>query len=264
MAGISALRVGAGLSTVATAQSVQPVVSGFAFEIMTEPLAETESGSISLGAMGYGRMDAVAEGKDVIAIGPGISRHHETVQFVRAIVAKYRQPMVIDADGLNAFQGATSALDGRERTLVLTPHPGEMARLAGLSSPKEVQSDRLGVARRFAREHHVVLVLKGWRTLIALPDETVWVNPTGNPGMATGGTGDVLTGMIAGLLAQFPNDVARAVCAAVYLHGLAGDIACERMGEQALIAGDLIDALPEAFRRVKQWAGEKLVRLSSC
>lgn len=264
MAGIAALRVGAGLSTVATAQSVQPTVSGFAPEIMTEPLAETEAGTISLGAMGYGRMDAVAKGKNVIAIGPGISRHQETVQFVRTLLGKYNDvATVVDADGLNAFEGVTQALDGRGRTLVLTPHPGEMARLAGLPSPKDVQADRLGVARRFASEHQLILVLKGWRTLLALPDGTVRVNTTGNPGMATGGTGDVLTGMVAGFLAQFPDDPVRAVCAAVYLHGLAGDIACERMGEQALIAGDLIPALPEAFRRVKQWAREELVRLGS-
>jgi NAD(P)H-hydrate epimerase len=225
-------------------------------------LAETEAGTISLGAMGYGRMDAVTQGKNVIAIGPGISRHQETVQFVRTLVAKHKAAaMVIDADGLNAFEGSVHLLDGSERALVLTPHPGEMARLAGWPSPKEVQADRLGVARKFAHEHHVVLVLKGWRTLIALPDGTVWVNPTGNPGMASGGTGDVLTGMVAGFLAQFPNDVTGTVCAAVYLHGLAGDVACERMGEQPLIAGDLIHALPEAFRRAKQWAGERLVRV---
>jgi len=170
---------------------------------------------------------------------------------------------VIDADALNAFQGAAEELDGRGRTLVLTPHPGEMARLIGAESAQEVQRDRLGVARRFAREHHVVLVLKGWRTLIALPDETVWVNPNGNPGMATGGTGDVLTGITAGLLAQFPGEVKRAVCTAVYLHGLAGDLAREQFGEQPMMAGDLITMLPQAFKAARQWAGEKLVRLGS-
>ncbi|MFB3813711.1 MAG: NAD(P)H-hydrate dehydratase [Terriglobales bacterium] len=262
MAGIAALRAGAGLSTVATAASVLPTVAGFAYEIMTEPLAETDAGTISLSAMEYGRVDKIVEGKNVIAIGPGISRHADTVQFVRAAVGKYRQAaMVIDADGLNAFEGAERLLVGRDRTLVLTPHPGEMARLAGVASPKEVQADRLKLARKFACEHHLILVLKGWRTLVALPDETVWVNPTGNPGMASGGTGDVLTGMIAGMLAQFPNDTARAVCAAVYLHGLAGDVARESAGEQALIAGDLIECLPEAMQRAKEWAGERLVRI---
>jgi NAD(P)H-hydrate epimerase len=262
MSGIAALRVGVGLSTVATAKSSLPLVAGQAFELMTEPLAETEAGSISPVALHADGFDAVAQGKNVIALGPGISRHPETVSFVRALAAKYPdRPFVIDADGLNAFQGVARELDGRGRTLVLTPHPGEMARLVGAASAAEIQRDRLGIARKFAREHQLVLVLKGWRTLVALPDETVWVNPTGNPGMATGGTGDVLTGMIAGLLAQFPDRVARAVCAAVYLHGLAGDIAREEIGEQAMIAGDLIACLPEAFRRAKQWAGERLVRL---
>jgi NAD(P)H-hydrate epimerase len=262
MAGIAALRTGAGLVTVATARSAAAVVAGFAFELMTEPLGENENGCISLRAMEYGRMDGVVAGKNVMAIGPGISRHPDTVQLVRAAVQKYREPMVvIDADGLNAFAGATAALSGEQRTLVLTPHPGEMARLAGLGSAKEVQADRIGVARRFATEKKLILVLKGWRTLVALPDGTLWVNPTGNPGMATGGTGDVLTGMIAGMLAQFPGDTARAVCAAVYLHGLAGDLAREAMGEQCMVAGDLIGQLPAAFRQAREWAREPLARL---
>src|SRR5665811_2364859 len=125
--------------------------------------------------------------------------------------------MVIDADGLNAFAGHTEMLDGRDRPLVLTPHPGEMSRLAGITI-KAVQADRLNVARSFAREHRLVLLLKGNRTIVALPDGTAWVNPTGNPGMATGGTGDILTGMTAGILGQMPNDAARAAVAAVYLH----------------------------------------------
>ena len=265
MSGLSALRAGAGLSTVATPRSSLPMVASHCFEIMTEPLAETESGTISPRAAGKedGQLDSILKGKDVVAIGPGVSRHPETAEFVRAAVSRCKSPMVIDADGLNAFEHRTDALDGRERTLVLTPHPGEMARLAGLASPKEVQRDRLGVARRFAREHRLILVLKGWRTLVAFPDETVWINPTGNPGMASGGTGDVLTGIMAGLLAQFPDDVARAVRGAVYLHGLAGDIAREHVGEKSLIAGDLITYLPEAFRRAQEWSTEKLVRLGS-
>jgi len=262
MAGLAALRGGAGLVTVATSHSAAAVVAGFACELMTEALGENETGSISLGAMEYGRMDGIVEGKNVVAIGPGISRHPDTLLFVRAAVQKYRQPiLVIDADGLNAFERATGLLDGRGRTLVLTPHPGEMARLAGLPSAREVQADRIGIARRFAAQHQVIVVLKGWRTLVALPDETVWVNPTGNPGMATGGTGDVLTGLIAGLLAQFPQDPARAVCGAVYLHGLAGDLARDAVGEQCLIAGDLIAEFPQAFRRARDWATEPFARL---
>ncbi len=248
MAGMAALRAGAGLSTVATPRSVLPMVAGFAPELMTEALAETDAGSISLSAREYGRLDAIVNGKTVLAIGPGISRNPDTVQFIRAIVSAYPQPLVIDADGLNAFEGCADRLDGRSRPLVLTPHPGEMARLTGLSI-KQIQQDRIGVARSFARDRHCILVLKGHRTLIAEPDGHVWVNTTGNPGMATGGTGDILTGMIAGMIAQFPDDIVRAVCAAVYLHGRAGDIARDEVGEHSLVATELLRFLPEAFAR---------------
>jgi len=152
-------------------------------------------------------------------------------------------------------------LDGSKRALVLTPHPGEMSRLVG-TSVKAVQADRLNVARTFAREHKLVLVLKGNLTIIGLPDGTAWVNPTGNPGMATGGTGDILTGMTAGILGQMPSDPARAAVAAAYLHGLAGDVAAETMGEHSLVATDLLTGLPEAFRRAKRWANESVVRIS--
>jgi NAD(P)H-hydrate epimerase len=169
-------------------------------------------------------------------------------------------PLVLDADGLNAFQGKTDLLDGNHRPLVLTPHPGEMSRLAGIPV-KAVQADRLNVARRFAREHHLILVLKGDRTIVALPDGYAWVNPTGNPGMATGGTGDILTGMTAGIIGQLPKDVARATLAAVYLHGLAGNVAAETMGEHSLVATDLLAALPEAFRRATRGAKDNAVRI---
>ncbi len=262
MAGMAALRAGAGLATVATAQSVLPTVAGFAPEVMTEPLAETEAGTISITAREYGRLDAIVRAKTVLALGPGISRNHDTVQFIRAVVNKYPLPLVIDADGLNAFEGEAHRLDGSVRPLVLTPHPGEMSRLAGLTT-KEVQADRIGVARRFAAEHHCFLVLKGHRTLVAEPGGHVWVNPSGNPGMASGGTGDVLTGVVAAMVAQHPGDVARAVAAAVYLHGLAGDVACESMGEHSLIATDLLAGLPEAFRRTRERAGEPFTTFSS-
>ncbi|MFI5112806.1 MAG: NAD(P)H-hydrate dehydratase [Terriglobales bacterium] len=240
MAGMAALRAGAGLSTVATPRSVLPMVAGFAAELMTEPLAETEAGAISLSAIEYGRLDAIVAGKTVIALGPGISRQADSVQFIRAIVDKYPQPLVMDADGLNAFAGSTEKLNGSTRPLVVTPHPGEMARLAGIST-KQVQQDRIGVARSFARDHHCIVVLKGHRTLVAEPGGQVWVNMTGNPGMATGGTGDVLTGLIAGMIAQFPNDLVRAVCAAVWLHGYAGDVVASYSSEQALTATDLLE-----------------------
>jgi len=250
MAGMSALRTGAGLSTVATPKSVLATVAGFHPELMTEPCEETEAGTISLRALEYAHIDNLVKGKTVLAVGPGISRDDETSEFVRTVVEKYPMSIVLDADGLNAFDGTADKLSGKGRALVITPHPGEMARLTGLSIP-EVQRDRIGVARSFAREHEVIVVLKGHRTLIAQPDGEVWVNTTGNPGMATGGTGDVLTGMVAGMLAQNPQKIIEAVTAAVHLHGLAGDIACETMGEQSLVATDLIEALPEAFQRVR-------------
>ena len=250
MAGMSALKAGAGLSTVATAKSALPTVAGFHPEIMTESLAETEVGTISMSALDYSRVDGLIEGKTVLAVGPGISRHSDTAQFVRAVVQKYKIAMVVDADGLNAFEGRAEQLNGAGRTLVITPHPGEMARLTGLSTA-QVQHDRFNVARNFARGHEVIVVLKGHRTLIARPDGDVWVNTTGNPGMASGGTGDILTGMVAGFVAQFPDRVIDAVCAAVYLHGLSGDVASDAVGEQCLVATDLLKFLPEAIRRVR-------------
>src|SRR5579883_3089424 len=262
MAGMSALRAGAGLSTVATPKSVLATVAGFHPEVMTEACEETDSGTISLRALEYGRLDALVKGKTVLAIGPGISRHPETAEFVRTIVQKYAMPVVLDADGLNAFEGQASKLNGKGRTLVLTPHPGEMARVTGLAIP-EVQRDRTGIARKFAGEHNLIVVLKGHRTLVAQPNGEVWVNPTGNPGMATGGTGDVLTGMLAGMMAQNPLRPIEAVTSAVYLHGLAGDVACEFTGEQSLVATDLIRALPEAMRSVRGAVGSRTVRLQS-
>lgn len=262
MAGMSALKAGAGLATVATAKSVLPTAAGFHPEVMTEPLEETDAGTISMRALAYGRMDALAEGKSVLALGPGISRHPETSEFVRTVVAKAKTPVVLDADGLNAYAGRATELPGLGRLLVITPHPGEMARLIQ-STPAAVQSDRINIARSFAREHGVIVVLKGHRTLVADRDGTIWVNATGNPGMATGGTGDILTGMIAGLMAQNPRQAFAAVTAAVHLHGLAGDVARETMGELSLVATDLIRALPEAMRRVAQAATSAVVTVGA-
>jgi NAD(P)H-hydrate epimerase len=259
MAGISVLRSGAGLSTVATARSVLNTVAGFAPELMTESLAETEDGAIARAALS--RTLELTQTMDVVAVGPGIGRAEQTAAFVREFVSQCTVPMVIDADGLNAFEGCADKLNGGGRPLVLTPHPGEMSRLTGLKT-SEIQADRIGVARNFAREHQCILVLKGHRTLIALPDGTVWVNATGNPGMASGGSGDVLTGMVAGFMAQAHARKAedrwiRAVLVAVYMHGLAGDIAREKMGEHSMIAGDIIAGLPEAFKRTRQQLGSK-------
>jgi hydroxyethylthiazole kinase-like uncharacterized protein yjeF len=260
MAGMAALRIGAGLSTVATPKSVLATVAGFHPEVMTEPLDETDAGTISTRALAGEALDALIKGKTVLAVGPGISRNPETSAFVRSLVVKCKTPLVLDADGLNAFEGRVGELNGKGRSLVITPHPGEMARLAGLTVAA-VQRDRTNVARTFAREHELIVVLKGLRTLIAQPDGTVWVNTTGNPGMATGGTGDILTGMVAGLIAQNPERIVEAVVAAVHLHGLAGDVARESMGEQSLVATDLLKALPEAFRRVREAAANAKVEI---
>jgi ADP-dependent NAD(P)H-hydrate dehydratase / NAD(P)H-hydrate epimerase len=270
MAGFSALRSGAGLVTVATPRSVLATVAGFHPELMTEPLGETESGSIStqaLGAFWHG-----AESKTVLAIGPGISRHPETAEFVRTVIQKTviqnsTTPIVLDADGLNAFEGKADQLNGRDRTLVLTPHPGEMARLKGMSIAA-IQRDRINVARTFAKQHELILVLKGDRTIVANPGGEAWVNTTGNPGMATGGTGDILTGVIAGMLAQNPKCAFEAVLAAVNLHGLAGDIAAGSgamgllgMGEQSLVATDLLKTLPQAFQLLRRLSAKKWVKI---
>jgi ADP-dependent NAD(P)H-hydrate dehydratase / NAD(P)H-hydrate epimerase len=256
MAGMSALRAGAGLATVATPKSGLPTVAGFHPELMTEPLAETRAGTIAVGA--EATLVALVKGKSVLAIGPGISRYSETSELVRTLVSKIDVPIVLDADGLNAFEGRTNELSGKGRVLVITPHPGEMARLAGCSTA-DVQKDRLGVARQFAREHDLIVVLKGNRTLVVQPDGEAWVNTTGNPGMSTGGTGDILTGMVAAMIAQHPSDVLLAVCAAVNLHGLAGDVMRQSVGEHSMVATDLLRGLPEAFLRAQKTAREKFV-----
>lgn len=248
MAGFAALRSGAGLSTVATPKSVLSTVASYHPEVMTEPLAETEHGTISLRAVGL-LLDSLLKLK-TIAIGPGITRNSETAEFVRTVVTRGDKSLVVDADALNAFEGFSDKLSGRGRTVVITPHPGEMSRLTGLSIA-EIQANRLEVARKFAREHSLIVVLKGHRTLTAAPDGAVWVNSTGNPGMATGGSGDILTGMVAGLIAQHPQHPLEATALAVYLHGLAGDLASESLGENSLVATDLARFLPQAFAQMR-------------
>ncbi len=255
MAGMAALRAGAGLSTVATPKSVLGTVAGFHPELMTEPLPETDAGTISTSA--FDQIEGLAKSKSVLAIGPGISRDPQTAELVRNLIAKLKVSTVLDADGLNAFEGRADDLNGKGRTLVITPHPGEMARLVG-GTIAGVQNDRLAVARKFAREHELIVVLKGHRTLVVKPDGEAWVNTTGNPGMATGGTGDILTGLVAGMIAQHPKDAFMAVLAAVHLHGLAGDVMRESVGEHSLVATDLLAGLPEAFRRTQQAALNKL------
>jgi ADP-dependent NAD(P)H-hydrate dehydratase / NAD(P)H-hydrate epimerase len=252
LAGQGALRVGAGLVTVATPKSALPIVAGLAMELMTEPLPETDIGTVSMRALDGGRMDKLAEGKSVLAIGPGLGNVAETAEFVRAVASRYDVPMVVDADGLNAFAGRMDQFPGGGRVRVLTPHPGEMSRLTK-HTIAEILASRIEVAREFATSYQVTLVLKGSRSLTASPDGCVAVNPTGNPGMAKGGSGDVLTGVVAGLLAQNPaRPVGQVVAASVYLHGLAGDLAADELGQASMVAGDLLGALPHAFSTIRR------------
>jgi hydroxyethylthiazole kinase-like uncharacterized protein yjeF len=241
LAATGCLRSGAGLVTIATPAACQSTLSAMAPEYMTELI---RAGNEGLDVEDVERVIDLA--RDVLAIGPGLGHGRGTREFVRQIVDRASMPLVIDADGLNAFTGAPDRLAGREgRDVIITPHPGEMGRLVGMSAD-EVQASRLEIARNFAASHHVYVVLKGHRTLVATPDRKVFINPTGNPGMATGGTGDVLTGMIAAWLAQLMD--AEAACKlAVYLHGLAGDLAEADEGEVSMTAGDVARHLGDAF-----------------
>ena len=246
LAARAAMRAGAGLVTVATAASAQPVVAALLLEAMSEPVAETAARTISSTALATLRQ--LAGRRDAVTLGPGLGLEEETQALARALVVECRQPMVVDADALTALAGHLDRLRGVAGPRCLTPHPGEMARMLG-ASVADVQRDRIATVRQFATTHATPVVLKGATSVVGLPDGTVLLNPTGNPGMASGGTGDVLSGVLGAFLAR-GLDAAGALAAAVYLHGLAGDAAAERVGEESLVAGDVIEALPEAFRRV--------------
>jgi NAD(P)H-hydrate epimerase len=249
MTALAALRAGAGLVTAAVPEPALPVVSSFAAELMTWPLKTTDAGQIGAKNLEADELSQLTAGKTVLAIGPGMGQGAETVKFTTGLLSATKMPTVIDADALNilATKPVLLAKLAKGRTLVLTPHPGEMARLIG-STIAEVQADRLNVARSFAERLGVTLVLKGARTLIAHPDGRVAVNTSGNPGMAKGGSGDLLTGLIAGLLAQYPDDPTHAVEAAVYLHGLAADLAVREGDEHTLLATDCLAQLPRAYQ----------------
>lgn len=246
MAAMAALRIGTGLVTVAAPRSVSDALEAKLLEAMTCPVPETEARTLSKQALEP--LLAFAADKTALAIGPGIGTHPETQALVHNLLVAAKRPMVLDADGINAVAGHVDMLGRASGPLILTPHPGEMARLLGTTSA-EVQRDRLGAASRLACARNVCVVLKGAGTVVAGPDGRLAVNSTGNPGMATAGTGDVLTGIIAGLLAQ-GLPVWEAACAGVYLHGLAGDLAASEQGEAGLIAGDVIRAVPRAIQRV--------------
>jgi NAD(P)H-hydrate epimerase len=297
MAGMAALRTGAGLVTVASPRSAQPTAASFAPELMCEALPETVEGTLSMAAIAP--LQKLLEGKSVVVLGPGLSRHTETVEVVRHLLSMIDVPVVLDADGLNAFEGHSDQLEN-EAGLILTPHPGEMARITGVPTPSDARG-RLQAVRSVAQRHHAVVVLKGHRSLTASPTGEVWVNTSGNPGMAKGGSGDVLSGMIAAT-AHHLNEggfsigsqseemrelvkrghagdleaqrileeryyavmydwAATFVAAAVYLHGLAGDIARNLRGEYSLVASDIAENIGSAIRVCREEARAQLLYL---
>ncbi len=249
MTSLAAMRAGAGLVTAAVPAPALEVISSFAPELMTWPLAATRAGQISAKNLEKKQIAALIAGKSVLAIGPGIGQGAETSKFVAGLLGATKMPAVIDADALNILAAKPALLKrlAKGRFVVLTPHPGEMARLTGMTVAK-IQANRLETARGYAQRMGLTLVLKGARTIIAHPDGRVAINTSGNPAMAKGGSGDLLTGMIAGLLAQYPGSAAQAVEAAVYLHGLAADLAVHQGDEHTLLATDSLAQLARAFQ----------------
>jgi len=249
MAGKAALKMGAGLVTIGTPQSCLPIVARAMVELMTEPLPETPKKTFSVEALE--RSLELLKDKDALLLGPGISTHPSTAEFVKTLLPRIKVPAVLDADALNILAGKPDLLKSLKKTTVVTPHPGEFARLLNLST-KEVVEKKLELGPKFSQEYGVFLVLKGYRTLICTPDGKTYINPTGNPGMATAGSGDVLSGMIASMIIQ-EKDPLLAILAAVFVHGLSGDIGAQRIGEKALTAGKLITYLPAAIKALSAY-----------
>lgn len=247
LAGSAALRGGAGLVTIATPLPLLPIVAAAHPEYMTEPLEVTESGAVAARNLHASRFEEILKKKTVLGIGPGLGMDPETQEFVRTVTRETEIPLILDADALNAFAGNANALrDRKSKFLAITPHPGEMARLCGKST-KEVQANRLKTARDAARDWNAYVVLKGFHTIIAAPDGKIFVNTTGNPGLAKGGSGDVLTGFLAALTAQFATaDWLRILTLGVYLHGRAAELATATTDISGLLSSELVNALPHA------------------
>jgi NAD(P)H-hydrate epimerase len=243
LASQGALYSGSGLVTNGIPESLNPIMETKLTEVMTLPLEETDEQSLSLKAKA--KILGFAKKCDVVAIGPGLGSDGSTKMLVAELLGEIEQPVVLDADGINALKGDMEALRKRGFRTVITPHPGELARLM-CKDVEEIQSNRTDMARSVAEVTGAVVVLKGHRTVVASPEGKVYVNETGNSGMASGGTGDVLTGMIASFIGQGIDDYSSAVCA-VYIHGMAGDIAAEEVGQFSMTASDILDFLPEAF-----------------
>jgi ADP-dependent NAD(P)H-hydrate dehydratase / NAD(P)H-hydrate epimerase len=243
---LAVLRAGAGLCTLALPDSCQKTFEVHPMEVMTVPLPETARGTLSVKAKEY--ILDLLEGKSVVAIGPGISTDAETVALIGELLPLIKSPLVLDADALNVISQHKSWLKYLPPETVLTPHPKEMSRLTGVST-KEIQKNRIATTSKFSNEHSLNLVLKGFPSLVGLDDGSVFINPTGNAGMATGGSGDVLTGIIAGLLAQGLS-ASQASIAGTYIHGQSGDHFAESQSQTTLIAGDLLRCLPETLKRI--------------
>jgi len=245
----AAIRTGAGLVTLGVPIGINnAVIKIKPKEVMTLPLAQTSSGSLS--ARAYSKINSFTKKTDVLVIGPGLSRDKSTQALACKIMRKINKPMVIDADGLNALAGRLEVLGIRkteDRRLILTPHPGEMARLLGISV-KKVQENRINIAVKFSNRYKLTLVLKGHNTVVSDYKGNVYINKTGNPGMSSAGSGDVLTGMIGAFLGQ-GLDAFSASKYAVYLHGLAGDLGAKEKTQISLIASDIIDKIPEAIKK---------------
>ena len=251
LSGRGALRSGAGLVTIATPDAVLSIISEAQPEFMTEPLASTKQGTIAAANGKADRLRALMQGKTLLAIGPGIGTHKETQRLVTSLVGQTGLPAILDADGLNAFAGRARDLARRKtQHLALTPHPGEMARLLGVSNAT-VQADRFGIALKAAKTWNAHVILKGFHTILATPDGRAFMNTTGNPGMAKGGTGDVLTGILAGTVSQLGLEHwERGLALGIYLHGRAGDESTAQSAEAGVLAGEIADTLPATYQRM--------------
>jgi len=257
LASLSSLRTGAGMAILGIPKTLNPILAAKLTEVMTKPLPDVrKKGALAL--RGLGEIRELLKWGDCCAIGPGLGQHFETQELLRRLISKLQMPAVIDADGLNAISKDTSILKECKAPLILTPHIGELSRLNRVPI-SEIAKDRIKYASDFAKEYNCVLVFKGAPTIISEPGGQSYVNPTGNAGMATAGSGDVLTGILVGLLAQMlmmrkSEDIKKIMldtaCAGVFIHGLTGDLAKEKNGEMGMIAGDMMEKIPEALLRL--------------
>ena len=248
MAGRAALKTGAGLVTIGTPESCLPIVARSMMELMTEPLDETKEKTLSEEALD--KILSLLKDKDALLIGPGITTNPSASRLIFSLLEKINIPTIIDADGLNILSANPEILKYKKNKIALTPHPGEFARMLKKTT-KEILKNKIELARDFAINYNVYLILKGYRTLVATPEGKVYVNPTGNPGMATAGSGDVLSGILGGLVVQ-EKGFQDSLLAGVYVHGLSGDLACQKIGEKSLIAGNIITFLPKAIKSLEE------------